>query len=312
MKPTVILVIALWAHVAPAAAPPAMSFSSGEPGDYFTRDTAGRVRVASVDGRQAMVLTDSTARLSDMTVKPATKYTLSLTAAFEGDVESIEENPRFEIFTRPKQTGPRLPSRQIQFFDAAGKSTGRSVVYAMPFRNRRTYQDVFHTPVDAVIARVALTSGKGVRLVLSRLEIAETPDEAAMNANPAFRLGPWNYSGWRNIAAGGRLIQRDGKTVLDTKYGSTGKMIPLSEPGTYALSAIATGNGYNSVVIVRVYDRQGKMLMKASTRRYGPRSYFVPPKNAAYASFLVYSCLLEEVRLVRVGDEQAIESFRQK
>jgi len=310
MKPTVILVIALWAHAAPAAEPSAMDFSSGTPADYFTPDTAGHVRVAPVEGGQSMILADSTARLRDMTVKPATKYTLSLTAAFEGDVESMEDNPRFEIFSRPGKTAPRLPSRQIQFLDAAGKPAGRPLVYAMPFRSRRTYQDVFHTPPDAAIARVALTSGKGVRLVLSRLEIAETLDEAALNANPAFRLGPWNYSGWRNIADGGRLIERDGKTVLDTKYGSTGEMIPLSAPGTYALSAIATGNGYNSVVILRVYDRQGKMLMHASTRSYGPRSYFVSPKNAAYASLLVYSCLLEEVRLVRVGDEQAIELLR--
>jgi hypothetical protein len=137
-----------------------------------------------------------------------------------------------------------------------------------------------------------------------------TKYEAVLNVNPSFQLGPYNYSGWQNISAGGKLIEREGKTILDTKYGSTGQKIPLPGPGTYAFSARATGNGYNSVVIVRVYDAQGKELMRSSTRRYGPLQYFVPPKNAAYASFLVYSCLLEEVRLLRVGDERAIESLQ--
>ena len=84
---------------------------------------------------------------------------------------------------------------------------------------------------------------------------------------------------------------------------------PLHGPGTYALSAKATGNGYNSCVQVHVFDTKGNMLLKVSTRRYGPPSYFVPPKEAVTASFLVYSCLLEEVRLVRVGDENVIDTL---
>lgn len=312
MRRIVALVVGFSAGVAAGATPLAADFSSGKPADYFTEGTAGRVQVFSVKQVQAMALSDSTARLRDVTVKPATKYTLKLRAAFDGDVESIEENPRFEIFARLGQTSPRLPSRRIEFLDATGKSTGQPLAFAMAFRRQRTYEDVFHTPAEAATLRISLASGKGVRLVLSALRVTETPDEGALNVNPAFRLGLYNYSGWQNIAAGGRLVRRNGKTLLDTKYGSTGQKIPLSRPGTYALSAKATGNGYNSVVIARVHDRQGKKLMQASTRRYGPRTYFVLPENAAYASLLVYSCLLEEARLVRVGDVRAIESMRKK
>jgi hypothetical protein len=93
----------------------------------------------------------------------------------------------------------------------------------------------------------------------------------------------------------------------NTKYGSRSLSFPLQGPGTYALSAKATGNGYNSCVQVHVFDAKGDILLKVSTRRYGLASYFVPPKEAVAASFLVYSCLLEEVRLVRVGDENAIK-----
>lgn len=312
MKPILSILVVLSAHVALAAPPLTLDLSSGKPADYFTDEAVGRVQVSSVDDVQVMAISDTTARFRDMQVEPATKYTLTLEAAFEGDVESLEENPRFEVFARLGQTSPRLPSREIRFFDAADKPTGQSLVYSMPFKNRRTYQDVFYAPPGAAIARIELASGKDIRLILSQLRLEVTCDEGALNANPAFELGPFNYSGWQNISAGGQLIRQDGKTILDTKYGSTSQMIPLTEPGTYAISAKATGNGYNSIVIVRVYDAQGEELMRSSTRKYGPRTYFVPPKNAAFASLLVYSCLLEELRLVRVGDERAIESLLDK
>jgi len=309
-----ILAVVLGLAAPGADTAPALSadFATGRPADYFTADSAGRVRVASAGKTQTMILSDGACQLRDAAVQPGRKYTLTLTAAFEGDAESMEDNPRFEVFARPGQTSPRLPSRRIEFLDAAGKPTGRPLLHAMPFRNRHTYEDVFYTPAEAAAVRIGLASGKGVRLILSALRVSETPDEGALNVNPAFGLGLCNYSGWRNIAAGGCLIRREGKVVLDTKYGSVGQKIPLSKPGTYALSAKATGNGYNSVVIVRVYDRKDKKLMQASTRRYGPRTYFVLPADAAYASFLVYSCLLEEARLVWVGDEKAIQSLRKK
>ena len=312
MRTIVGILVVLLAGVASGAPPQTMDFSSGVPADYFTLETAGSVRVSAVGNTQVMVVSDATACFQDVKVKPSAKYTLKLESAFTGAVESIEENPRFEIFTRLGQSGPHLPSREMRFYDTAGKPVGRSILCAMPFKNQRTYQDVFHTPSDAATVRISVASGIGVELVLSRLDITETKDEEALNVNPSFQLGPYNYSGWQNISAGGQLIQRDGKTIFDTKYGSTGQMIPLPEPGTYALSAKATSNGYNSVVIVRVYDAQGKELMQTSTRRYGPPTYFVLPRDAAYASFLVYSCLLEEVRLLRVGDENAIESLREK
>jgi hypothetical protein len=309
MKPIWSLLISLSACAAPAAPPLEVDFSSGKAVDHLVDDASGQVQASQVDGAHVLVVTDATARFRDVAVKPATKYTLALDTAFEGNIESIEENPRFEVFARLGRTSPRLPSREIRFFDAAGKPTGKSLVYSLPFKNRRTYQDVFYTPRHAASARIGLASGKGIRLVLSQLKLEETADEGSLNVNPVFQLGPFNYSGWRNISAGGQLIERDGKSILDTKYGSTGQTIPLPGPGTYAISAKATGNGYNSVVILRVYDAQGEKLMQASTRRYGPRTYFVPPRNAVTASFLVYSCLLEEVRLVRVGDEQAIDTL---
>ena len=183
-----------------------------------------------------------------------------------------------------------------------------TLVFGMPFRDRHEYADVFYTPPQAASIRLSVSSGDGVTLAMQDLAFAETVEEDALNVNPAFRLGPFNYSGWQNISAGGKLIERDGKTVFDTKYGSRGSRFPLSGPGTYALSATATGNGYNSCVKVDIFDAQGKKLMTSVLRRYDQSQYFVAPPEAVSASFLVYSCLLEEVRLVRIGDEKAIEA----
>ncbi|QEG42595.1 hypothetical protein [Roseimaritima ulvae] len=307
MKPIYCLLVLLAANTAMAAQPLSIDFSVGDAADYFTAETADRVSPAAGDAA-AMQLSDATVQLQDVTVLPARSYSLRLVAAFAGDAESIEENPRFEIFHQLGQTSLRLPSREIRFYDAAGKPTGRPLMYALPYRKTHQYQDLFYTPADAATARIRLSSGKDLQLTLSQLVLEPTDNDGTLNLNPAFELGPDNYSGWQNIAAGGKFIQREGKTILDTKYGSTGQRIPLQEPGTYAFSALATGNGYNSVVIVRVYDADDKELMRSSTRRYGPRTYFVPPPEAAYLSLLVYSCLLEEVRLVRVGDEDAINA----
>ncbi len=142
------------------------------------------------------------------------------------------------------------------------------------------------------------------------MKLEETADEGAINANPNLALGPFNDSGWKNIAQGGRFLIRDGKTVFDTQYGSRSQDFPVVEPGTYALSAKATPNGFNSSVHVDVHDAKGKSLLRVSTRRYGPPTHFVLPEGAASASFLAYSCLLEEIKLVRVGDESAIKSLK--
>ena len=310
MKPLVTLAWIVTASSLLGAPPYNSGFATGKPGDYLAGAfPPEQIRIAPIDGANAMVIDDTAVRFEDVPVRPNIKYTLSFGGSFSGDVESIEENSRFEIFTRLGQVSPVLPSRRLQFLDAAGQPLASALQYAMPFRKKHTYTDVFYTPANAASLRLHVASGDGVTLSLRVLTLAETVDEGSINVNPTFRLGPLNYSGWQRISAGGQIIELDGKTVFDTKYGSRGMAFPLPGPGTYALSARATGNGYNSCVQVHVFDAEGNTLLKVSTRKYGPPSYFVPPKGAATASFLVYSCLLEEVRLVRVGDESAIDTL---
>jgi len=291
-----------------AASPFGDGFASGNPNDYIEGGfPTDRVRIVPQNGSSALHIVDAQVRFQPVSVTPNTKYTLSFAGSFTGDVESIEANPRFAVFAQPWQKNAVLPSREIRFLDAAGNVTGRTLVFSMPFRNRRTYTDVFYTPPDAASLRFGVDSGEGVSFALQDLSLTKTVDEGAINVNPAFQLGPMNYSGWQNISAGGKIIEMDSMTVFDTKYGSRGTTFPLPGPGTYALSAKATGNGYNSCVKLDVFDTNGKKIMTSVLRRYDKPNYFVPPPEAASASFLVYSCLLEEVRLVRVGDQNAIE-----
>jgi hypothetical protein len=308
-----LLALAWIATAAPLlAAPPYNSgFASGEPGDYLAEGfPPERVQITPMDGDNVMLLDDTAVGFEDMPVQPNSKYTLSFEGSFTGDVESIEENSRFEIFTRLGGVSPVLPSRRLEFLDNEGRPLDLSLQYAMPFRSQHCYTDVFYTPADAASLRLHIASGDDIVFNLRNLTLAATADEGSINVNPAFRLGPQNYSGWQRISAGGQIVELDGKTVLDTKYGSRGMAFPLPGPGTYALSAKATANGYNSCVQVHVFDAKGNALLKVSTRQYGPPRYFVPPKEAVAASFLVYSCLLEEVRLVRVGDESAIDTVK--
>jgi len=310
MKSLVSLFVILIALPLPPASPYGDGFASGNANDYIDGNVqAKQVRIARLGGVNALVIADANVRLKTVPVISGTKYTLRFDGSFTGDVESIEDNPRFEVFTRPGRKSPVLPSREIRFLDAAGKATGRTLVFSMPFRGKRTYTDVFYTPPDAVALRLDIASGKGITWSVQNLTLVKTSDEGTININPAFALGTMNYSGWQNISAGGKIIKTNGKTVFDSKYGSRGTAFPLHTPGTYALSARGTGNGYNSCVILEVFDTAGKKIMRSRIRRYGQPNYFVLPKNAVTGSLLVYSCLLEEARLVRVGDEKSIDRF---
>lgn len=296
-----------------AAEPYGDGFESGNPGDYVeSQFKPEQVRIVMQDGVKSLCIADTNIRLKTVPVTPRTKYMLSFQGSFTGDIESIEDNSRFEVFAQPGKRSSVLPSREIQFLNAAGKAIGKKILLSMPWREKHFYTDVFFTPSGATAMSLKLNSGKGVTFALGEIKFKKTEDEDAINVNPAFNLGTLNYSGWQNIAAGGRILELDGKTVLDTKYGSFGMAFPLRDPGTYALSAKATGNGFNSCVIVNVFDSEGKKLMSSRIREYEKPNYFVPPEEAEFASILVYSCFLEEVRLVRVGDENAMGTFLKK
>lgn len=257
---------------------------------------AGKRRLRLADGARAV--------LADVPVDPDTKYALTFRARFDGS-EAVEENPRLDVLAQYGAASPVVPRREVQFLDADRKPLGGGLTAGMPLRNWHAYRDAFYPPAKAAFARVALAAGKaGVTLYVEDLSLAPAADEGAINVNPVIGAhGRYDYSGWGPPAAGGKIIETDdGRVAFDTKYGTRGPTFPLARPGTYSLSARSTANGYNSVVILDLLDDGGKTVESISLRRYDRPTTFILPPGVRRGSFLVYSNLLEEVRVVRAGD----------
>lgn len=125
MKAVFSLLIFIASNSALAAPPLAIDFSDGQPTDYFTESTAGRVSRAMVDGVPVLQAADATVHLQDVPVVPSSKYSLRLRASFGGEVESIEENPRFDLFHRMGQTsnGVRLVFSDLRLEPIVDDST---------------------------------------------------------------------------------------------------------------------------------------------------------------------------------------------
>ncbi len=291
-----------------AAEPFDTGFKSGNIADCLEAKGLDQAKVLfkDVDVKKVLSISNgATASFIEIPVEPRTKYTLECEASFSGS-EAIEENPRLELFTRPGARPPNQPVKEIMFFDAEGKQAG-VLASGLVFRNR-TYTDVFYTPAKAVSMKLRLKSPKDVELLVQQPRLFKTSDEGAINVNPEFKLGLCNYSGWGSPAAGGQIVEENGKTVFDTKYGTFSQPFPLKEGGTYALSAKFNGNGYNTCVILHVLNEEGKNIKEISIRG-NQTSYFVMPKDAVSGRFLVYSSMLEEVRLNRVGDDSKIDEL---
>lgn len=293
-------------------------FATGNLSDYLADAARLKPEQASLQSADGM-LGKRCLRLSgapptvfkEVSVDPDKKYTLRFRARHEGG-ESVEENPRWDLFTAYGRVPAVVPQRELQFLDASKKPLG-SMASGMPFRKWQEYRDIFYPPAGAAFLRLQIASGKAVNaLYLDDVILEPAPDEGSINVNPVIgKYGLYNYSGWLTPSAGGKIIQLDdGRIVFDTKYGTSSPSFPLAEPGTYCLFARSQDNGYNSVVILSLLDESGKKIESVDLRRYGVPRYFVLPPGARRGSFLVYSNLLEELRLSRVGDAGEIKNLQ--
>ncbi|OGV48101.1 MAG: hypothetical protein A2X49_12885 [Lentisphaerae bacterium GWF2_52_8] len=312
-----IMAIALFsAAIAPdmIAAPPfGDGFATGKVEDYLEKADPKAVlkKLDGVKGKSALCITDNTmVQFKAVEAVPNIKYTLSFRGCFSGG-ESVEENPRLDIAVMPRRNFPFLPYHEIEFLDAEKKKIQQpGIAHGLPFRQWHEYSNSFYTPGNAAYIRLNVRSAPGITFSMDSLKLEKTPDEGAINVNPDFKCGLYSYSGWSSLAVAAKMIlSKDGKPAFDTKYGSTSMSFPVSEPGTYEASSKFTGNGYNSNIAVRFYDKDGKM-----TGSFGvwAKNYFILPKGTSYGNFLIYSGVLEELRLVRVGDENKISELLKK
>lgn len=302
---TCILLLVMTAFPA-IATPFGDGFTGSTASDYLETPDTEKVALVRMDGLKGVhglqLKQAARAVFKDVPVQDSTKYSLAFRSRFTGG-ESAEENPRLARFSANTRVPPVLPKKEFQFFDAQQKKL-KGFASGMPFREWQMNHDVFYPPAGAVTMRLVITSGHpDIRLDLDQFTFRETPDEGAINCSPVIgTYGRHNYSGWDRPANGGELIEYEGKTVYDVQYGTFGLSFPLEHPGTYRLSTKTRGNGYNSVMILHLLDAGGSKMEQVSLRKHGSFVDFVLPPGVVRGKFLTYSNLLEEVRLVRIGD----------
>lgn len=293
-------------------------------GDGFAKDikqyiesSTKQVLLVSKDGTNGVkalnISNKGKATLKLIPVSEATKYVLTMRASFSGG-ESIEENPRLDTFTAFTYVPSVLPRRELVFYDKNKKKINANwFTSAMPFRNWREYKDIFYPPANAAYMSLNFYSGlQEISLFIDDIKLRESEDEGSINCNPVIgKHGLYNYSGWKWPARGGKIVVMDNaKPAFDVKYGTSGADFPLSEPGTYRLSSKATANGYNPTIIIHFLDKSGKSIERLGTRKFGEPFYFTIPPETVRGRFLCYSSMLEEVRLVRIGDESKIKEVK--
>ena len=296
-----------------AQMPFADGFERGTVQDYLeTPGNARGITVAEADGTTGKCLQFARGvrgqfRLAKSAVIAETKYKLSFRGKLVGD-DTIETNSRLDVIQ--VAAGHRLPGWQIHFFDADGKPLPKPLRGAMLSSQWRPYVSVFYPPPRAVAAQVAIDlPSDDYAVLIDAMQLDACPDEGAINCNPDFRYGPQAYTGWASLATGALLVEGGGgKRALDTAYGSSSEPFPLREPGTYRLAAKGTVHGGFHTVDLRLYDENGTLIKTRSLTATpaGASSDFVLPEGTVAGSLLVYNHLLEEVRLVRMGDKSKL------
>lgn len=299
-------------------------FATGSLADYLENaDSLKPEKAALVDnvqganGKFCLRLGDNAeAKFKPFPISPGVKNTLSLRARFSGS-EALEENPLFDELAKPQRWRMGIvPAYVIEFLDKGGAPiSGKNLFGAMPGREWREYRRVFYPPDNAARMRLAVNSGKpAITCWADDIKLEKTPEQGAININPVSADHDlYDYSGWDSLALGSkRIMAEDGKVVFDSAYGSGGAPFPLHEPGTYRLYAKKRTTGYYSVVILRIYDQNKELTQMSIGRDNGADTYFILPPGTVRGGFLVYSSLLEEIRLNRVGDASKINEFTTK
>lgn len=265
-----------------------------------------RITAPQMQGKAVLQFAGNTSvSFLDVSVQENTKYTLSMRARYDG-AEAIEENPLFDIFLQFGRRTDVVPQRDIIFLDIEGKRLS-SLTTGIVFRQWHLYEDVFYTPAGTAFIRLTVDSGQeDIVLLLDDIKLGVTSDEGAINCNPIWsKRGPYNYSGWSRLAVGGKLIAlEDGKVIFDTQYTSIGQVFPLNQPGWYELTTVSTSKGYSPAIMLNMLDANNKPTGQV---RVGGRGYvrgFVLPEGTTQAYFNIRSVLLEELRVVRIGDVQ--------
>jgi hypothetical protein len=187
--------------------------------------------------------------------------------------------------------------------------------FTLPFGSWFNFVDEFYPPAKAAFMQLSFNNRKDSKLFISDIVLAPAPDEGAINSNPTFALGKYNYSGWPGRHTGGRMIERpDGKVIFDTGYGSGSESFPMSQAGTYRLYAKGVTYGGYSDIILSFLGEDGKAISVThlNATPAGAQRDFIRPEGTVRGRLLIYNNILEELRLTRIGDENMATGAKDK
>ncbi len=227
-------------------------FETGKLREYSSWNTAG-VSIEKNEGGHFLVIgkvpENAKSKRVDILmkqtpVKDAVKYRFSFRAKIEGP-DTIEDNPQLEylFYEYDKAArGKTLPGWRLVFYGEDKKeiSRGFPLFWNTVFHREWTlYEEVFYPPAGAVSLAVVFSNGGNPdnAVMIDELEL-ETADEGALNINPEFKYGKYNFSGC-NWGKNAKIIEYEkGKFALDNKNGwCVMDPVPVTPGAEYEVSA---------------------------------------------------------------------------
>jgi len=194
--------------------------------------------------------------LKQIEIKPLTKYRLSFWGKIDDQEFYLKDIAPNQIVWKDTQ---ELPTWSYLFYNLSLKWIN---VGAQPSFDQKIisndwmlYQSIFYTPKDANLMKISFSNGKNpLPLLVDDISLEELKNDAVININPDFSLGPYNYSGYK-FMKNAWIKEKEGepgKYELDATEGFViGDAIPLS-PGKYSLE-IAGRKGDNKKAVTTFF-----------------------------------------------------------
>lgn len=228
------LIFCAWSvGAAEIAAPWSDGFESGDL-RLYSRWNSGGVSIEKQEGGHGLSVgklpENAKSKRADIImkqvpVKDSVKYRFSFRAKVDGP-DTVEDNPQLEyLFYEYNKAakGKSLPGWRIVFYgkDQKEVSRGFPMFWNVVFRKEWTLcEEVFYPPAGAVAMGVAFSNNANPDdvMLLDDLRL-ETVDEGALNINPEFKYGKYNFSGCNYVKDAKIVEYEKGKFALDNKTG---------------------------------------------------------------------------------------------
>lgn len=323
MKKTVLAVIMAAAALGAAEVPTLWNetFKSGKLNDSLKWRTRG-VTVEKVDGVNVISMAKSDAvkikdmgfNLKNVKVEPGKMYKLTITASVEGP-DNLEDMPmlgRLLQISNKAKAGKTLAGWRMLFINNSGKhlATDSRPWCCFVRKGKADYVQIFYTPPQTGEIVLQIKNHGNVSNVLKFYKFSlEEIDGDVRNVNPDFSLGVNNCSGYSYGGAKWKLIEENGKVVMQCN-GSwvMGDPIPVKPGEKYILTATGA-KSENDTGAVSIWNLSGKNSISGKRSKsilvFRKDSYetlsmeFIVPENVTRIRTYLSRGKFSEVKLIR-------------